>query len=516
MQTYDDGPTMGDLMVNAIRRGGDRVAFIHDDRQITYRRFGQMLSSLIQALEARGLRQGESIAVLSANRPEAFLIRAASDVMGLRITLISPVSSEDDHAYILNDASVGTLFVDPQNFAERARALRDRVPGLKRFFGFGPLAFGEDILAALEAFRPGPLTPKARALDDCLVVYTGGTTGNPKGVVHSHLVQVTMATTLLAEWDWPKDLRFLVTSPITHAAGAVIPPVLLRCGTMITAQGFEASKFMDLVERHCVTATFLVPTMVYVLLDHPRLGGANLSSLQLVAYGAASMQPARLAQAMAHFGPIFMQLYGQSECPMAISVLRQAEHDPVNHPQRLASCGQPTIGVNLRLLDPDGREVAEGEVGEVCVRGPLVTRGYLNKPEDTAAAWRHGWLYTGDMARRDADGFLYIVDRSKDMVISGGFNVFPREVEDALGTHPAVASSAVIGVPDAKWGEAVKAVVVLKPGAHVEAEELTALVKQRKGAVYAPKSVDFVDALPLTGLGKVDKKALRARYGASR
>jgi fatty-acyl-CoA synthase len=217
---------------------------------------------------------------------------------------------------------------------------------------------------------------------------------------------------------------------------------------------------------------------------------------------------------MRRLGPVFMQLYGQSEAPNCVTVLHTYEHDPELHPERLASCGTPIGWSVVRLLDDDGNEVPVGEVGEICVRGPLVMPGYWNKPEETARALRHGWLYTGDLARRDADGFIYIVDRSKDMIITGGFNVYPREVEDVLTHHPAVAAAAVIGVPDAKWGEAVKAVVVLKPGARAQAEELIALVREHKGPVQAPKSVDFADVLPLTGLGKLDKKALRAKYWA--
>jgi fatty-acyl-CoA synthase len=252
--------------------------------------------------------------------------------------------------------------------------------------------------------------------------------------------------------------------------------------------------------------------MIYVLLDSPARQGADLSSLQLIIYGASPMSPTRLIEGMQVFGPVFMQLYAQSEAPNTVTVLHQHEHDPVHHPERLASCGTPCVGNQVRLLDDDGQEVAEGAVGEICVRGPLVMQGYWNKPEETAQALRHGWLHTGDMARRDADGYLYIVDRSKDMIISGGFNVFPREVEDALSQHPAVAAAAVVGVPDAKWGEAVRALVVLRPGAAASAEELMALVRERKGAVYTPKAIEFVDALPMTGLGKLDKKAIRARF----
>jgi fatty-acyl-CoA synthase len=229
------------------------------------------------------------------------------------------------------------------------------------------------------------------------------------------------------------------------------------------------------------------------------------------------MSPSRLQEAIRRLGPIFYQFYGQTEAPQTVFTLRKEQHD-VDDLDRLASCGRPVPWVHVALLDDNGNEVARGEPGEICVRGPLVMRGYWNKPEETAAAFAGGWLHTGDIAREDAQGYFTIVDRKKDMIVSGGFNVFPREVEDVLSTHPAVAAAAVIGVPDEKWGEAVKAVVVLRGGASVAPEELIALVKNRKGSHYAPKTVDFAESVPLTPVGKPDKKALRARYwsGAGR
>ncbi len=507
------GCTVGDLVVTAIHRGGDRVAFISDQTQWTYRQLGALVSQVVQALEARGLRRGDAVATLSANRPEAFVITAAAYLMGLRVTWLNPTSSEDDHAYILEDSGVRTLLVDPLSFTDRARALALRVAGVQRMLCFGPNeALGEDLLAAASAFTPARLVPKAEPEDVCVLIYTGGTTGRPKGVAHTHRVHVTMIITEMADWDWPQDIRFLASTPITHASGVMIMPVLLKSGTFVMTQGFSAEKFVRLVAQHRITATFLVPTMIYVLLDSPARQGADLSSLKLIIYGASPMSPARLIEGMKAFGPVFMQLYAQSEAPNTVAVLHQHEHDPVNHPERLASCGTPCVGNQVRLLGEDGHEVPEGEVGEICVRGPLVMQGYWNKPEETAQAFRNGWLYTGDMARRDTDGYLYIVDRSKDLIISGGFNVYPREVEDALSQHPAVAAAAVVGVPDEKWGESVRAWVVLRAGASVHPEELMALVREKKGAVYTPKAIDFVDALPVTGLGKLDKKAIRAHY----
>ena len=255
----------------------------------------------------------------------------------------------------------------------------------------------------------------------------------------------------------------------------------------------------------------LVPTMLYMLMDHPGFAAADLSSLQTVYYGAAAASPTRLKEAIDKLGPIFFQFFGQSECPMTITVLRKGEHD-TSDMGRLATCGRPVPWVHVALLDDQGNEVPKGEPGEICVRGPLVMEGYWNKPDETKAAFEGGWLHTGDVARADVDGFLTIVDRKKDMIVSGGFNVFPREIEDVISSHPAVGAVAVIGVPDERWGEAVKAVVVLRPDQTVAPEELMAMVKERKGSAYTPKTVDFVDAIPVSALGKPDKKALRAQY----
>ena len=275
------------------------------------------------------------------------------------------------------------------------------------------------------------------------------------------------------------------------------------------------------IEEKRITATFMVPAMLYALMDHPDSHTRDLSSLETVYYGASAINPVRLAEAIRRFGKIFAQNYGQSEAPMAISYLAKEEHDE----KRLSSCGRPTLFARCALLDADGNPVPQGEVGEVCVSGPLLAGGYWQRPDETSGTFRDGWLHTGDMAREDADGFWFIVDRVKDMIVTGGFNVFPREVEDVVAEHPAVAQVCVVGTPDDKWGEAVTAVVVLRSDAptdeaSIEAmtSQIQAAVKDRKGSVQAPKQVVIVDALPLTGLGKPDKKAVRARFweGAER
>lgn len=509
------GVYLPDLLVTALSRNPDAPALHLGDEVLTARRVAEEISRYVQALEATGLGQGSPVAVLALNRPEVLFNMGAGMLVGCRTTPLHPLGSLDDHAYVLEDAGVETLVYDPEFFGERAAALAERVPGLKNLLAFGPGGRdhgAEDYIALASTFEPRPLVaPEVDGEDVPGLAYTGGTTGTPKGVMGSYRSGAAMTQIQLSDWEWPHEPRFLMCTPLSHAGAAFFIPVLLLGGSLVVVPYFEPGLVLKTIEEQRITATMLVPTMLYMLMDHPDWATRDLSSLETVYYGAAAMSPTRLAEAIERLGPIFFQFYGQAECPMTICVLRRDEHD-VGRPDRLASCGRPVPWVQVKLLDDDGREVPRGEPGEICVRGPLVMQGYWNKPEQTAEALEGGWLHTGDIAREDAAGYLTIVDRKKDMIVTGGFNVFPREIEDVVSAHPSVAAVAVIGVPDDRWGEAVKAVVVPRPGAQVDPDELVDLVKQAKGSVQAPKSVDIVDEIPVSPLGKADKKALRARY----
>lgn len=505
-------PLAVDLLGNALERYADRTAVHIDDATLTYRDVRDQISRFAQALASAGLGVGSPVAVLSANRPEVIFAQGANNVNGSRAMALHPMGSLDDHAYVLEDAGVETLIYDPSGFDERAAQLRDKVPGLRNLFSFGPSEAGTDLIELAAGFTPERVRgPQVDPNATMSLAYTGGTTGKPKGVEMSFRGSTTMLRIQMTEWEWPDEVRFLVCTPLSHAGAAFWGPTAQQGGSIVVLPYFHPAKVLEAIEKYKITATMLVPTMLYALLDSPDLDKYDLSSLQTVFYGASAISPTRLAEAIEKFGPIFFQFYGQAESPMTISVLRRADHD-LNKPERLASCGRPVPWLSVALLDEKGNEVPQGEPGEVCVRGPLVMNGYLNKPEQTAEATEFGWLHTGDIARQDEEGFLYIVDRKKDMIVSGGFNVYPREVEDVLSAHPAVSAAAVIGVPDDKWGEAVKAVVVLRDGQSVPVEELQALVKDRKGAVYTPKTVDFAESIPVSPLGKPDKKALRAQY----
>jgi len=380
-----------------------------------------------------------------------------------------------------------------------------------------------DLVATAQTFDPKPLTARLLPPDHIVsITYTGGTTGKPKGVIGTSQAMNTMTQIQLAEWEWPESPRFLMCTPLSHAGAAFFVPTVIKGGCLYVLSRFDPAEVLETIERERITATMLVPSMLYALLDHPDSHTRDLSSLETVYYGASAINPVRLKEAIERLGPIFAQYYGQSEAPMVISYLAKADHVVASSaedgvPQRLSSCGRPSAFLRTALLDEDGNPVAQGEPGEICVAGPLLAGGYWNLPDETAATFRAGWMHTGDVAREDEDGYWYIVDRTKDMIVTGGFNVFPREVEDVIAEHPAVAQVGVIGTPDEKWGEAVTAIVVLREGQELTDQvvaEIQASVKERKGAVQSPKQVIATDALPLTALGKPDKKALRAQYWA--
>jgi fatty-acyl-CoA synthase len=497
-----------DLLVRALNSGGSRPTLAIDETVWTSADIAAEVSRYAQAYDSWGIGVGSPIAVLSANRAEVLLQISATMVTGARGTSLHPMGSLDDHAYLLTQAGIGTLFYDPDHYEQRAFDLAERVPGL-RLISLGAGSQSPDLPTRAATF--GARRLRAPDLDPdspFQVVGTGGTTGTPKCVVSTWRAQLAMTTIMLAEWDWPQGTRFLCCTPLSHAGRTAWMPTMVRGGLFVVQSGFDPGRLQHAIEKHNITTTLLVPTMIYRLLDEMRDGGPDLSSLQRIYYGASAISPTRLDEAMRRLGPVLFQFYGQAEAPMTVTVLRPHEHTP----ERLSSCGRPVPWVDVELHDADANPVAQGEPGEVCVRGPLVMREYLNQPELTSETLRGGWLHTGDIARADAHGYLSIVDRTKDMIVSGGFNVYPREVEDVLTAHPGVSAAAVIGVPDAKWGEAVKAVVVRRPGVEVDERELVDLVRERKGGVQTPKSVDFVDAIPLSPLGKPDKKALRAGY----
>ena len=502
-----------DILVNALNQDPTRpLLHLLDGPTLTVGQMRDAISQFAQALRSLGVKTGTRVGLLSANKPEVLHTSHAVQILAAIYIPLHPLGGLADHLHAVADAQVDILVFDAERFSERAAELAKQSPGL-RLAAFGPSPLAEDLCKLAEACKPERLVaPKVGPSDVMRLGYSGGTTGKPKSLASVQRVGLATLSIMMAEWEWPNPPRMLACTPLSHAGAALFLPTLLKNGTILVLPRFEPVAVMQAIQERRINCMMLVPTMIYALLDHPRLDEFDLSSLETVFYGASAISPTRLKEAIERIGPVFFQFYGQAECPMAITAMRKAEHD-VRDLRRLASCGRPVPWVHVELLDSNNRPVPDGEPGEICVRGPLVMDGYRNNPDLTAQTFAGDWLHTGDVAVRDPGGFLRIIDRTKDMIVTGGFNVYPREIEDILAEHPAVSQSAVIGVPHPKWGEAVKALVVLRAGQTVTAEELIALVAQRKGSFQAPKTVEFIDCIAQTAVGKPDKKVLRAKYG---
>jgi fatty-acyl-CoA synthase len=368
----------------------------------------------------------------------------------------------------------------------------------------------------LDGLSPDPW--QATPADDMvMLVGTGGTTGRPKGVMLTgHNIETMSALTLMSYPFSPRP-RYLALAPLTHAAGVLCFPVMTLGGQIVIMAKPDLAEFLALAQSHRITHTFLPPTLIYMLLDKPGLAAADLSSLQCLWYGAAPMSASRLEEALEKIGPVMGQLFGQSEAPMMISTLAPADHfhaDGSVARERLSSAGRPTPLTLVAIMDDDGNLLGPGQRGEIVARGPLVMAGYYKNPQASAEAAQHGWHHTGDIGYLDDDSYLFIVDRAKDMIITGGFNVYSAEIEQVLLSHPAVQDCAVIGLPDDKWGERVTAVLQLRSGQTVTPADVRAFVKARLGSVKAPKQVEVWPDLPRSKVGKILKTEVKSQLRA--
>ena len=511
------GYTVGKLYDWAVDHYADRLAAVKDDSKITYRELRDKANQLGHALLDMGLKKGDRVGTLTANSIESLILDYGLAKAGLtQVILHEGIVAPSDNAYMANDSNAGVI-VYSARYSDHVGQMEPHLNGARRFLCISETAAvpsrGDDFYQVISSQPTSDPDAEVGEDDVISIYYTGGTTGVPKGCIHASRNRVHTYLTAMAEIGLGVRHTFLHVAPMSHASNVFMIPVCLRGGTQVILDRFTPELFLETVAKHKVTASFIVPTILYRILDYPGLKSYYCSSLNTIIYGASPIGPERLRQALAAFGPIFVQVFGQTEAPMFMTTLSKEDHVvSLKEEDRLSSCGRPTIMCQLRLVDDEDKEVALGGEGEIAVRTPNMMNGYLNKPEETAKTMKNGWLHTGDIGRRDEDGYVYILDRKKDMVISGGWNIYPKEIEATIHEHPAVADVAVVGVPDPNWGEALKAVVVLHPGKKATAEEIIQFCKERKGSIKAPKSVDFVDQIPLTSVGKHDKKALRERY----
>ena len=498
---------VGAMIGQALTRFPDRKAFVQEDREFTYAEVEIAIRTSIHRLKSLGLKRGDCFVQVTANRAEHWFVAAGAFIAGFKSVALHALGGAEDHLHIINDSNAVAVIFD-KTTADKITAISSRCPGVRIWLDHDAPE-GVTSLWALGEL-PQPLLFEAQTEDIVRLAYTGGTTGRAKGVMLSSRSLASTALLSLAQWDLPKDLRLVCAAPISHGAAALILPALCRGGTIFITDGFRVEAFVELVQTRRITGFFAVPSMLYALLDHPAAVAGDLSSVEFILYGGSPMSPTRVRQCLERFGPVLNQTYGQTEAPSCITLLNKTDH--LGGEERMLSCGLPYAGLTVSLLGDDGDAVAPHQVGEICVRGPHVMSGYWKQPEQTAEAFKGGWLHTGDLAYANEEGYIFLVDRKKDVIISGGFNVYPKEVEDALMRHPGIVSAAVIGVPDRKWGEAVKAFVVRRPDMIVEVGELRSHVRALKGAINTPKTIDFVEEIPLTPVGKPDKKILRKPF----
>ncbi len=482
------------------------------DVDLSYAEVQLISHHVARGLLRAGIQPGDKVAVLASNDATAFACVFGISRAGAVWCPVNPRNEAAENRFVL-DAFDCAALIFHSNYATMVEQIREGLPKVRalvcldRTLPYAPAL--NDWLAGLGS-EPLHVEP----IDDVVMIAgTGGTTGQPKGVMLTGRNLETMSALTLMGYPFDGRPAYLAMAPLTHAAGVLCLPVMALGGRVVIMPKPDLGDFLALIEHHRITHTFLPPTLIYMLLQHEKLATIKLDSLQCFWYGAAPISAARLEEALTKIGPVMAQLFGQTEAPMMISMMSPREHfnaDGTVARQRLSSAGRPGPLVQVATMDSDGRLLPTGATGEIVVRGSLVMAGYYEDPRATEEAGRHGWHHTGDIGRLDDDGFLYIVDRAKDMIITGGFNVYSVEVEQALMQHPDVQDSAVVGLPDDKWGERVVAVLQLHAGRTLQPGDVQAFVKARIGSVKAPKQVEIWPDLPRSKVGKVLKKDIRA------
>ncbi|MFI2611653.1 AMP-binding protein [Kitasatospora sp. NPDC018619] len=489
---------------------GRRAIVTADGAEVTAGGFADATYRLAHELIARGAARGTTVTLLTGNTPEALSARYAAGLAGARVVNLYDGMSAPVLAEITASVDTTVLLVDAERYDAAAELLPlIDVPAVLTL-GPGPApagggsAVGEDVLAA-SAHRPAePPDVRIRPEDDLSIRHTGGTTGVPKGILSRHGTYRLVFDSAVGSREAPV---LLAATPLAHLAGILSDLALHRGGTVVLQRSFEPGAVLAAIEREHVTDFWVLPPLLHQLLDHPAISRTDLSSLRHILYGGSASSPTRIREALKVFGPVLVGVYGMSEAQL-ISMLPPEEHDRIGRGGQV-SVGRPSPGVEVAIRSADGTDLPVGEQGEVHLRSATVMAGYWKRPDLTAAVLHDGWLNTGDVGYFDEDGYLYLADRVKDLIIVVGGHVYPSEVEDLLVTHPSVARCAVFGVRDDQEAEHVHVAVVPTPGHRPDLATLRTFVTERKGRIFAPEALHLVDEIPLTPVGKPDKRRLR-------
>ena len=510
MWLYPEVRTLGEFIEYHARNTPDRRALVWGDRTISFDGYNRAANRIANGLLARGVAAGERVGFLGLNSPDFYLALIGTAKTRAAFTVFNWRLAVPELAQLIADSTARFTIVE--------RAMADLWNAALAASGCDTETIWIDEAETLEKLFAGESDAKPALFiseeDVAIQLYTSGTTGLPKGVMLTHggFNRIRLCEHLEPAYRWEADDIFINPLPNFHLLSIGIAFQCLYNGVAISiVRQFDPAVILATIERDRPTLLTLTPTMIQMLLDHPNAASTDFSSLRLTLYAGSPISLGLIKRAIAMMPGEFMQFYGATEASGAFSILRPDEHD-LDNEAKLQSCGRPLPLIEFRIVDGEGNDVADGEPGELLIRAPAITAGYWNQPETTAKVIQNGWYSSGDVARRDAEGLYYIVDRMKDLIVSGGENIYSAEVENALSTHPEVAAVAVIGVPDPRWGEAVKACVVRKAGSAIDEAALIAHARERLAGYKVPKSIDFMESFPLVPSGKVSKVELRAPY----
>jgi long-chain acyl-CoA synthetase len=497
----------------------EQEAFISGKERITFVQFNARVNRLIHALHSMGVKKGEGIGILSWNCLEYADVYGAAMKGGFILSPFSPRLQASELEYLINYSEIHTLFVG-RELIETVNELRPRSPGVKNYICLEDpapeMVFLRDLLLDHSTEEPDV---EVKEEDPFLIFYTSGTTGTPRGALYTHGRNIENTRTKAIEIGADPGDKHIMILPLFHVGGYSHFWAFFYVGgsnVIMPQRSFDPASTLQAIQDEKATDLHIVPTHLVTMLALPNISQYDLRNLKRIWYAASPMPTELLRRGMERFGPIFMQGYGQSESGPEITFFPKKSHQVLGKAQEeqkvLASCGQPCVGVHVRIVDENRNDVKSYEVGEVVVQSKMVMVEYWHKPEETRDVMGDGWLHTGDMGYYDEKGYIYLVDRKKDMIVTGGENVYPREVEEVLYRHPAVVEAAVIGIPDELWIERVHAVVVLKEGQQTTGDEIMEFCKQHLARYKAPKSVEFVMSLPKNPQGKILKRELREKY----
>ena len=506
----------GKLITWPARMYPDRIAVQFEEKRLTFHEFNRRVNKVAHGLISLGLRRGDHVSLLMTNSNEQMEARFAIAKAGLTMIRLNARDAMETQRYILRHSETVAIITD-EEFKTEIEKMGRKLPRLKYCIAIsgqvGEFIDYEDLLSSHPDHEP-EVAVDPEDLDN--IRYTSGTTGRPKGVMMTYRAMQSRLQNFFMNLDkviTPNDICLNI-APLTHAAGNIFMPYYYMGAKNIILKGFDERSVLETIKKEKITDVLLVPTMINRLITFPTVQDYDTSSLKWIYYGTSPISPEKLQKAIEMFGPIFRQNYGRAEAIMPLICLHPSDHlEDGNdvHMKRLSSVGRPALGVEVKVVDKKRGEVSQGEIGEIIIRGEHMMKGYWKNRKETAKIMKNGWLHTGDLATVDNEGYIYIVDRKKDMIISGGFNIYPKEIENLIYTHPNVKEVAVVGVPDDEWGESVKAYIAPHEGKTIDKEEIIELCRTRLAGYKKPRFIDIVENLPRNAVGKIMKNKLREK-----